>query len=103
MPFRQEVIRRVLAEQIERTGTLSLPLCGAVSELMGLNPQLVSIPAKAITRIEGPCLVRWQDSLALIYELNENELVIAVPELGIRRLKPQEFTETWGRVAKSCC
>ncbi|WP_036481689.1 peptidase domain-containing ABC transporter [Myxosarcina sp. GI1] len=96
MPFRQEVIRRVLSEQLERTGSLSLPLCGAISELMGLNPQLVSIPANAITRIEGPCLVRWQDSLALIYELNENELVIAVPELGIRRLKPIEFTKSWG-------
>ena len=46
MPFRKEVIKRVLAEQLERSGTLSLPLCGAVSELMGLNPQLINVPAK---------------------------------------------------------
>ena len=97
MPFRKEVIRRVLSEQLERTGSFSLPLCGAVSELMGLNPQLINIPAKAITRIEGPCLVRWQDSLAVIYESSESEMVIAVPELGgVRRYQPSDFTDTWG-------
>jgi HlyB family type I secretion system ABC transporter len=96
MPFRKEVIKRVLKEQLERSPTLSLPLCGGISELMGLNPQLVNIPAQSITRIEGPCLVNWQDSLAIIYELNEKELVIAVPELGVRRYKPEDFIETWG-------
>ena len=97
MPFRKEVIKRVLSEQLERTPTLSLPLCGAVSELMGLNPQLVNIPAQAITRLEGPCLISWQDSLAVIYELSETELVIAVPELGLRRYQPEDFIESWGK------
>lgn len=96
MPFRKEVIQRVLKEQLERTPTLSLPLCGAVSELMGLNPQLINIPAQAITRLEGPCLITWQDSLAIIYEFSETELMIAVPELGLRRYKPEDFIGTWG-------
>ncbi|MEN9518164.1 MAG: hypothetical protein RLZZ381_752 [Cyanobacteriota bacterium] len=96
MPFRKEVIKRVLKEQLERSPTLSLPLCGGISELMGLNPQLINVPAKSITRLEGPCLVTWQNSLALIYELNEQELVIAVPEFGVRRYKPEDFIESWG-------
>ena len=96
MPFRKEVIKRVLTEQLERTPNLSLPLCGGVSELMGLSPQLINIPAQAITRLEGPCLVLWQDSLAIIYELTEKELIIAVPELGVRSYEPQDFISTWG-------
>jgi|GEM_PF-1179959 len=100
MPFRKEVINRVLKEQLERTSSLSLPLCGAVSELMGLNPQLVNIPAKAFTRLQGPCFVRWQDSLAVIYDISEKELVIAVPELGLRRYKPEEFLSSWGDVGE---
>ena len=95
MPFRKEVIKRVLREQLERTPNLSLPLCGGVSELMGLSPQLINIPAEAITRLEGPCMVIWQDSLAIIYELSEQELVIAVPELGVRRYKPEDFIASW--------
>ena len=96
MPFRKEVIRRVLSEQLQRNNVLSLPLCGAVSELMGLNPQLITIPGKAFTRLEGPCFVRWQDSLAVVYEISQKELVIAVPELGLRRYSPDDFLSTWG-------
>ncbi|GAB4227465.1 MAG: hypothetical protein Kow0049_07650 [Stanieria sp.] len=96
MPFRKEVIRRVLGEQIQRTGGLSLPLSGAIVELMGLNAQLVTIPATSFTRLQGPCLIRWDDSLAVVYEISEKELVIAVPELGLLRRKPTEFFETWG-------
>jgi ATP-binding cassette subfamily B protein len=96
MPFRKEVIRRVLSEQIERTSNLSLPLCGAIAELMGLNAQLVTIPATAFNRLQTPCLVRWQDSLAIVYSLSDRSMVIAVPELGLLRRKPEDFLETWG-------
>lgn len=96
MPFRREVIQRVIREQLERTGTLSLPLCGAISELMGLNPQLISVPSKAFVRLEAPCFVRWQESLALVYEISEKELIIAVPELGVKSYTPDEFFSTWG-------
>jgi ATP-binding cassette subfamily B protein len=96
MPFRKEVIRRVLSEQIQRTGNLSLPLCGAIAELMGLNAQLVTIPATAFNRLQTPCLVRWQDSLAIVYSLSDRSMVIAVPELGLLRRKPEDFLETWG-------
>ena len=96
MPFRKEVIKRVLKEQLERTPNLSLPLCGGISELMGLSPQLINIPAEAISRLEGPCLVIWQDSLAIIYELSEKELIVAVPELGVRSYEPKDFIESWG-------
>ncbi len=100
MPFRKEVINRVLSEQLKRSSALSLPLCGAVSELMGLNPQLINIPAKAFTRLEGPCFVRWQESLAIVYDISEKELVIAVPEIGLRRYQPEEFLESWGEVGE---
>ncbi|MGL5874225.1 MAG: peptidase domain-containing ABC transporter [Xenococcaceae cyanobacterium] len=95
MPFRKEVIQRVLSEQLQRTDNLSLPLCGAISELMGLNAQLVTVPAEAFTRLKPPFLVRWQDSLAIVYEASDRNLVIAVPELGLLRRKPEEFFQTW--------
>jgi HlyB family type I secretion system ABC transporter len=96
IPFRRDVIQRVLVGQSERTGSLSLELCGAVSELMGLNAQLVMVPATAIGRLEAPAMLKWQDTMVLLYEINERELVIAVPDLGIVRRKPAEFVETWG-------
>ncbi|NJO39593.1 MAG: type I secretion system permease/ATPase [Cyanobacteria bacterium CRU_2_1] len=96
MPFRRDVIKRVLTNQMQRGSDVSLELCGAVAEMMGLHAQLVTIPANAVGRLEPPALVQWQDSLALLYSINERELVIAVPELGIVKRKPADFVETWG-------
>lgn len=96
VPFRRDVVRRVLVSQIERIGGLSLDLCGAISEMMGLTAQLVMVPAQAIGRLEAPALVKWQDGLALLYSVSERELVIAVPEMGVLHRKPADFAETWG-------
>jgi ATP-binding cassette subfamily B protein len=96
MPFRRDVIRRVLVNQMQRIGGLSLELCGAVGEFVGLNAQLVVVPATALGRLEAPALIKWQDMVVLLYEVSERELVIAVPDRGIIRRKPAEFVETWG-------
>ncbi len=97
MPFRRDVVKRVLVNQMERSGGISLELCGAVAEMMGLHAQLVGVPASAVGRLTAPALVQWQDSLVLLYSISEKELVIAVPEVGIVRRKPADFVETWGQ------
>ncbi|ACK71968.1 cyclic nucleotide-regulated ABC bacteriocin/lantibiotic exporter [Gloeothece citriformis PCC 7424] len=96
MPFRRDIIRRVLSDQLQRMGSLSLPLCGAITELMGLNSQLITINSDSILQIKAPALIRWQDTLAIIYEINSKRVVIAVPEIGILRRKPADFIEAWG-------
>lgn len=96
MPFRKDIVRRVLTNQLQRGGGISLELCGAVSEMMGLHAQLVTVPASAISRLEAPALVEWQDSLAILYSINERELLIAVPETGLIRRTPADFIESWG-------
>ncbi len=96
MPFRQELLRRALANSLERHGSISLPLCGAVAELMSIKAQLVDIPAMAIARLPTPAIINWLDSFALLYKASETELVLAVPETGIHRLKVAVFIELWG-------
>ncbi|HAC62036.1 MAG TPA: type I secretion system permease/ATPase [Cyanothece sp. UBA12306] len=96
MPFRRDVIRRILADQLQRTGSLSLPLCGAIVELMGLTAQLITIPAKSFTQLKTPALINWQDSLAVLYEVSDQEIIVGVPELGLIRKSPEDFFKTWG-------
>ena len=95
LPFRRDVVQRVLVTQLERNGSLSLDLCGAIAELMGMHAQLVAVPASAISRLEVPAMVMWQGNPAILYEVNERELVIGVPDMGILRRKPEDFIETW--------
>lgn len=96
LPFRRDVIRRVISNQVERSGQVSLQVCGAIAELMGLKAQLVEAPAKVFTRLQAPALIFWQGSLAILYQINEREIVLAIPEQGIVRRKPASFLEDWG-------
>lgn len=96
MPFRRDVLKRALANSIERNGGISIQLCGAIAELMGLNSQLVQVPAVAVSRLQAPAMLKWQDSFALLYKASSKELILAVPSSGIRRIKPADFVETWG-------
>ncbi len=100
IPFRREIVRRVLAEQIQRNGNLSLYFCGSVAELLGLKAQLLNVPAGAFTRLNGPALVMWQDSLTVLYEISDRTCVIADPKVGLLRRKPADFLETWGPVGQ---
>ncbi|MEI6379336.1 MAG: type I secretion system permease/ATPase [Cyanobacteriota bacterium ELA615] len=95
MPFRRDIIKRVIQENLQRQDDLSLSFCGAVAELIGLNVQLINIPSEQITSLEAPFLIRWQDSLALVYEISSRQIVIAVPEIGLLRRKPKDFLESW--------
>ncbi|MEB3360318.1 MAG: peptidase domain-containing ABC transporter [Synechococcales bacterium] len=101
LPFRKDVVKRVLVSQLERTGGNSLELCGAIAEMMGLQAQLVTAPASAIGRLEPPALVMWRDSPAVIYEASEQEVVVAAPEMGILQRRTADFVQTWGEETES--
>jgi len=46
----RDVLKRTLANSFDRT---VLWLCGAMAELMGLNSQLVNVPALAVSRLQA--------------------------------------------------
>lgn len=96
MPFRRDVMRRALVNQERRSGSISLQFCGAIAELMGLSAQLATVPAEAITRLQTPVMLPWEDSFALLYKASEKELVLAIPGQGIRRWKPAALMNAWG-------
>ncbi|MBD2677799.1 MULTISPECIES: peptidase domain-containing ABC transporter [Nostoc] len=93
MPFRREVIRRILNEQIKRQGNISFPALAYLAELIGLKAQLVDLPVASVTRIPTPALIRYADNFAVLYETDANNIVVGVPSQGIVRCKPAQFVE----------
>lgn len=94
--FRRDTVRRVLENQHKTVGSISLSSCGAIAEVMGINAQLLQVAATSLTRLQAPALVQYQNSFAILYQITEKELVVATPEAGILRQKPQEFVQAWG-------
>ncbi|WGV25014.1 peptidase domain-containing ABC transporter [Halotia branconii] len=93
IPFRREVVRRILNEQIKRQGSISFQACAYLAELIGLKAQLVDIPSAAVTRIPTPALIRYGDSFAVLYAADVNNVVMGVPSQGIVRCKPAQLVE----------
>ncbi|BAY07098.1 peptidase domain-containing ABC transporter [Calothrix sp. NIES-2098] len=94
--FRRDLIRKVLTNQLKTHKQISLPVAGAVIEMMGLQAQLVTVPAHVINRLTAPALIYWRDNLALLYKITERELVVAAPETGVCQYSPAEFAQIWG-------
>ncbi|MEM8777703.1 MAG: peptidase domain-containing ABC transporter [Cyanobacteria bacterium P01_G01_bin.49] len=95
IPFRREVIERILVEQLQRHGNLSLIGCGIIAELMELNPQQMSIPEDVFSRLHTPFLIHWQGSLAIVYEITRHSVVLGVPEQGILHRPLADVQEIW--------
>ncbi|MEH1936792.1 MAG: peptidase domain-containing ABC transporter [Nostoc sp.] len=93
MPFRREVVRRILTEQVKRQGTISFQVTAYLAELIGLKAQLIELPVASVTRIPTPALIRYGDSFAVLYAADANTIVVGVPSEGIVRCKPAEFVE----------
>ena len=96
IPFYRHVVKRSLDAQFARSPKLSLQLCGAIAELMGLNGQLLTIPANAIAQVPTPALLPWQDTFAVLYKASDRELVLGIPEQGIVTKKTSQFADLWG-------
>ncbi len=98
VPFRPDVVSRLLKNQLSSTGSIPLQLCGAIVELLGINAQMVKIPVTALNKLQPPLLIPWHDGVAIVYEITPQELTLGIPESGIRRYKPAAFADIWGDV-----
>ncbi len=97
MPFKRDVVQRVLSNQRDRLGHLSLTACGAVADLVGLKPQLAKVPASSVARLPKLALIQLREGFAVVYETSAREYVLGVPaENKIIRHSPEAFAEIWG-------
>jgi HlyB family type I secretion system ABC transporter len=98
-PFHQEVLRRVITNQ-HQGGGLSLGFCAAIADMMGLQGQLMTIQAATLPQIPTPILVRWENSFAIIYEIKNKKVTLALPQVGIRKQKLSTFIDLWGQTGQ---
>ena len=94
--FRRDVVRKVIENQIKTVGSLNLQFCGSVNQSLGILPQLAQVPVDAVLRLKAPVMIRWQNTFAIIYQITEQELTLAIPEQGIIRKRLPQFREIWG-------
>ena len=91
--FRKDAIRKLLEQQLKSKGAVSLYGCGTIMPTLGVQAQLARIPKNSLGRLQAPGMMKWQDSYAVIYSINEKEIILAVPEIGILHRTPAQVAE----------
>lgn len=94
--YRRETVQRIVDMQLERNNRASLQLCAAIAEVLGLMGRLMDIPANQICRIQNPAIIAWEDSFAVIYQVNDKEVVLGTPQTGVEKIKLDRFISLVG-------
>jgi len=88
LPFRRDVLRRVLADQLQRQGGEGLgPLqLAALCDLMGLRASLLKLPLARLNRLQPPALVWLERHPRVIWEINIQGALVSDPRGEQQRL-----------------
>jgi ATP-binding cassette, subfamily B, bacterial HlyB/CyaB len=89
--YRRETVQRIVDMQLERNNCATLQLCAAIAEVLGLMGRTMDIPANQICRIKNPAIIAWEDSFAVIYQVNDKEVVLGTPQAGVEKIKIDRF------------
>ena len=87
LPIKREMISRILRDQTERYGGITLPLAGAICETLGLRTQITSCKAYEIHKLDLPALMILDSELIMIASASNTSCQIAVPSKGIADLE----------------
>ncbi|WP_309739785.1 peptidase domain-containing ABC transporter [Chamaesiphon sp. OTE_20_metabat_361] len=94
--YRRETVQRIVDMQLERNNRATLQLCAAIAEVLGLMGRMMDIPANQICRIKNPAIIAWEDSFAVVYQVNDREIVLGTPQAGVERIKIERFISLVG-------
>ena len=96
VPFRRDIIQKVLEGQFRRDKGLSLELMAGLCEMLGMSSQLAKTASAHINSVEGPAVLFLDDVPVIFYGMQRGKLSIAHPHHGIQKLTPQEFSTKIG-------
>jgi CRP-like cAMP-binding protein len=94
--YRRDTVQRMVDLQLSRNNQTSLQLCAAIADVLGLMGRLIEIPANQIGRISSPAIIPWQDSYAVIYQANPQQIVLGTPQAGVQKMRSSQLGKILG-------
>jgi ATP-binding cassette subfamily B protein len=89
--FPKDAVQQVLTNELRRTQTPSLHICGSVAAIAGFTARLVEVPSEQVAFLEAPCLLYWNEEVTVLLETSDSELVLSSPTEGLLRIAPGAF------------
>jgi len=99
LPFRRDVLNRILNDQLQRSGQGVLPpqAIAAVCDLLGLRTTRLQPPsAELLSRIPCPALIAVQGHPLVIWQARQQQLLVGDPTSGQRWIDANALVEQAG-------
>ncbi len=95
IPLKVDLIKRSFTENIsEQDERVSLRLCAAISESLGLKSQLLDLPVGMVSRIQTPSLIQLgSNELSVVLKVSKDSILIARPREGLKKYSLIEFVK----------
>ena len=95
LPLKLDLLKRFIEDQVSNKGTtVSLSLCSAIFESLGLKTQLLNLPSHLFSRITAPCvLLLKDDELAVLLAVKSDKFLISRPLYGISSFSQRELSD----------
>ena len=89
LPIKPDVLYRVLSERTnEDSDTISLHICAAIAESLGLQTQLLKLPPDLLYRLEVPAFIQSNTGeIAIAMSRDNSSLILSRPSLGMNDYK----------------
>ena len=94
LPLKTDLLRRTLEDASSSSeGKISLSLCAAIGESLGLKSQLLKLPAKLTPRLNFPAFIEFNTGeLCAVLAIKNAQLLISRPLYGIESFTPSELS-----------
>ena len=83
IPFRKDILEKVLDDQFRRDKALSLQLLGRLCEILGMSSQLATVNSSYIDSIETPAIVFVEGIPCVLYKVSSNHATYCNPTVGL--------------------
>ncbi|MDA7433805.1 peptidase domain-containing ABC transporter [Synechococcus sp. AH-601-P18] len=93
IPFRKDMIKKILENQFRRDKSLTLELIAGLSEVMGFSSQLGVVDNAYLGSIESPALLMLEGCPVIVFEMFADRAILGDPRKGLRRVPLTELQE----------
>jgi len=83
IPIRKDSLEKILRDIESRGAEIDLRLVGDLFSNLGLNVTNGAIPPKMAFRLQTPCVIKWNESFAVILKSSQEGILLASPKEGL--------------------
>ena len=86
VPFRRDILEKVLEDQERKGKAISLESIAKMCEILGFTCQIAQVKTSYIGRIELPCIIFLDDIPCVLFEVGSKKLKLVIQKLVLNLL-----------------